>query len=96
MRDRDCRAARIRKLFAAEPLCSWFNNEQIEEESNTDKAVRQIEMVGDSKQGLFMLDREMGARIAYDKSWMSRIDCDEDFHETGEASFRVGSGQLPP
>jgi hypothetical protein len=33
------------------------------------------------------IPREMGARIAYDKSWMSRIDCDEDFHETGEDSY---------
>lgn len=33
------------------------------------------------------IPREMGARIAYDKSWMSRIDCDEDFHETGEESY---------
>ena len=48
--------------FAAEPLCSWFNNEQIEEESNTAKGVASLEMVGDSRQGLLMLDREMGAR----------------------------------
>jgi hypothetical protein len=38
-------------------------NEQIEEESNTDRVVRQLEMVGDSREGLFMLDRELGTRI---------------------------------
>jgi ferritin len=49
--------------FTAEPLCSWFNNEQIEEESNTSKAVASLEMVGDNRQGLLMIDREMGARV---------------------------------
>ena len=48
--------------YTAEPICSWFNNEQIEEESNTAKAVANLEMVGDNRQGLLMLDREMGAR----------------------------------
>ncbi len=49
--------------FAAEPLCAWFNNEQIEEESNTSKAVASLEMIGDSRQGLLMIDRELGARV---------------------------------
>ena len=49
--------------YTAEPLCAWFNNEQIEEESNASKAVANLEMVGDDRQGLLMLDREMGARV---------------------------------
>lgn len=49
--------------YTAEPMLAWFANEQIEEESNTDKVVRQLEMVGNSKEGLFMLDRELGMRI---------------------------------
>ena len=49
--------------YTAEPLCSWFNNEQIEEESNTAKAVADLQMVGENRQGLLMLDREMSARI---------------------------------
>ena len=55
--------ARKENDYTAEPILAWFANEQIEEESNTDRAVRQIEMVGDSKEGIFMLDREMGTRI---------------------------------
>jgi ferritin len=55
--------ARAESDFTAEPLLNWFVNEQIEEESNTDKVCRQIEMVGDSRQGLYMLDRELAARI---------------------------------
>ncbi|HUV08616.1 MAG TPA: ferritin-like domain-containing protein [Spirochaetia bacterium] len=49
--------------YTAEPLLAWFANEQMEEESNTDKICRQLEMVGENKQGLFMLDRELGARV---------------------------------
>jgi ferritin len=55
--------ARKENDYTAEPLLAWFANEQIEEESNTDKVVRQLERVGESKQGLFMLDRELGTRI---------------------------------
>lgn len=55
--------ARTENDYTAEPLLAWFVNEQIEEESNTDKICRQMEMIGDSKQGIFMLDRELGTRI---------------------------------
>ena len=49
--------------FASETLLNWFTNEQIEEEANTDKVARQVELVENSKEGLFMLDRELGARV---------------------------------
>jgi len=49
--------------YTAEPLLAWFVNEQIEEEANTEKILRQMERIGDSREGLFMLDRELGARI---------------------------------
>jgi ferritin len=55
--------ARKENDYTAEPLLAWFANEQIEEESNTDKVCRQLEMVGENKQGLFMLDRELGTRV---------------------------------
>jgi ferritin len=48
--------------FNAEPICSWFNNEQIEEETSTAKGAASLEMVGGDRQGLLMIDREMGAR----------------------------------
>jgi len=43
-------------------LLNWFVAEQIEEEDQTLKAVEKLKMVEGSKQGLFMLDKEMGAR----------------------------------
>lgn len=49
--------------YTAEPLLAWFVNEQIEEEANTEKILRQMERIGNSKEGLFMLDKELGARI---------------------------------
>jgi ferritin len=55
--------ARKENDYTAEPLLNWFLNEQIEGESNTDKISRQVEMICESKEGLFMLDRELGTRI---------------------------------
>jgi ferritin len=49
--------------YNAEPLLHWFANEQIEEEKNTDKAVKELEMIDNSTGGLFMVDRELGARV---------------------------------
>jgi ferritin len=49
--------------FASEPLLSWFLNEQIEEEKNTDKVAREMAIIGDSQDAILMLDRELGARI---------------------------------
>jgi ferritin len=49
--------------YNAEPLLNWFANEQVEEEKNTDKVAKQLEMIGSSKEGLFMIDRELGTRI---------------------------------
>jgi len=55
--------ARAENDFAAEPLLAWFSTEQIEEESNAEKIVRQLEMIEGSKQGILMIDRELAARV---------------------------------
>ena len=49
--------------FASEPLLNWFISEQIEEERNAEKILREMEMIGNSKDGLLMLDRELAARV---------------------------------
>lgn len=49
--------------YTSEPLLSWFLNEQIEEEKNTDKVSRELAMVGGSQEGILMLDRELAARV---------------------------------
>ncbi len=55
--------AREEDDFASDTILNWFSKEQIEEEQNTDKVARQLEMVGDDKHALLMLDRELGTRV---------------------------------
>ena len=53
---------REEKEYASEPMLAWFTEEQIEEENSTEKVAAQLKMVEESKQGILMLDRELGAR----------------------------------
>jgi len=49
--------------FAAETgLLNWFVTEQIEEEQQTDNVAQKIRLLGESKDGLYLLDKEMGLR----------------------------------
>ncbi len=41
----------------------WFVTEQVEEEASADEVVQKLKLMGDAKGGLFMLDREMAARV---------------------------------
>ena len=45
-------------------LLQWFVTEQVEEEANTRSVVEQLEMIGTSKDALYMFDRELGVRKA--------------------------------
>lgn len=54
--------AREEKDYASEPLLAWFLDEQIEEEATSGKVATEMEMVGDDKSALLMLDRELGTR----------------------------------
>ena len=49
--------------YASEIFLQWYVNEQIEEEENATGILDQIRLTGDSKQGMFMLDRELAARV---------------------------------
>ncbi|MBD3237542.1 MAG: ferritin [Candidatus Eisenbacteria bacterium] len=46
----------------AHAMLQWFVTEQVEEEASTSKIVEQLERIGDSGNGLLMLDRELGRR----------------------------------
>lgn len=48
---------------ASQIFLQWFVNEQVEEESNTKSIIQQLKMLGDSKAGLFQIDRELGQRV---------------------------------
>jgi ferritin len=51
------------KDHASHTMLQWFVNEQVEEEANADGIVQQLKILGDSGQGLLMLDRELGQRV---------------------------------
>ena len=40
----------------------WYVDEQVEEEAVANDIVQKFNLIGDSKSGLYMLDRELGAR----------------------------------
>lgn len=42
---------------------SWFVDEQVEEEANMKAIIKRLERLGNDNHGLFMLDKELGARV---------------------------------
>jgi ferritin len=54
--------ARDDKDYAAEVFLHWFVTEQIEEEEQTRTILDTLKYIGDSKQALIMLDKELGKR----------------------------------
>ncbi|NNE33822.1 MAG: ferritin [Rhodothermales bacterium] len=62
---------RIHKLYALavkendyplQTLLQWFIDEQVEEEDNARAVIDSLKLAGEAGPGLYMLDREMGAR----------------------------------
>jgi ferritin len=65
--------ASIHKLYAlalkendypGQVMLQWFVTEQVEEEKNAGQVVEQLKAIGESKNGLFMVDRGLGKRGA--------------------------------
>lgn len=50
------------KDYAANNFLQWFVTEQVEEENTVEEIIHKLEMIGDNKGGLYMLDRELGTR----------------------------------
>jgi ferritin len=53
---------------ATQIFLQWFVTEQIEEEESVGNVLEQLKLLGDAKQGLFMMDRELATRQAPDMS----------------------------
>jgi ferritin len=51
------------KNHAAVSFLKWFVDEQVEEESNFFGLIKKLEMIGDNTSGLYMLDKELAARV---------------------------------
>jgi ferritin len=56
--------AKSEKDYPTEGFLQWFVLEQVEEEASALKVVERLEMAGQDKAALLMLDREMGARTS--------------------------------
>lgn len=48
--------------YASQSFLQWFLDEQVQEERDASQIVEMLKMIGDSKNGLFMLDHELGER----------------------------------
>ena len=49
--------------YASQSMLKWFIDEQIEEEENAQNMIDNLRMIGDNGYGLFMLDKELAARV---------------------------------
>jgi ferritin len=47
---------------ATQIFLQWFVTEQVEEEESVGSVLEQLKLLGDARQGLFMMDREMALR----------------------------------
>jgi ferritin len=56
------------KDHATNNFLQWFVAEQVEEEANADEIVSELEFIGDNKQALLMLDRELRGRVFVDET----------------------------
>ncbi|MHB8078221.1 MAG: ferritin [Candidatus Krumholzibacteriia bacterium] len=52
------------KDHATNNLVQWFVTEQVEEEANVENIVHKLKLLGKDGPGLFMMDRELKARVA--------------------------------
>ncbi len=50
--------------FPALSMLQWFVDEQVEEENSALAVVEKLNMIGDNRMGLLMVDRELGQRQA--------------------------------
>jgi ferritin len=50
------------KDYATHSFMLWFVNEQVEEESTALKWTERLKMIGDNKNGLYIIDRELSQR----------------------------------
>lgn len=48
---------------ASQVFLQWFVNEQVEEEASVKAVIQQFKLLGDSRAGLFQIDRELGQRV---------------------------------
>lgn len=58
-----CAIAAEEKDVATANRLNWFVDEQVEEEENARDIIDQLRMIGDDRLGLYMIDKELAARV---------------------------------
>jgi ferritin len=53
---------------ATRSMLHWFVDEQVEEEANVQEIIDNLKMVEGKGQGLFMIDKDLGARVFVDET----------------------------
>ncbi|HNW43826.1 MAG TPA: ferritin [Elusimicrobiales bacterium] len=53
---------------ASASMLRWFIDEQVEEEANASEISEKLKLIGESKEGLFMLDKELSTRVFVDST----------------------------
>ncbi|OGR42353.1 MAG: ferritin [Elusimicrobia bacterium GWA2_61_42] len=53
---------------ASASMLNWFVDEQVEEEANSSEIAEKLKLIGESKEGLFMLDKELSTRVFVDST----------------------------
>ena len=48
---------------ASNTFLQWYVNEQVEEEASADDVIQQLKLMGDATNGLFLIDKDLGARV---------------------------------
>jgi len=56
-----------KKDHASFSFLQWFVDEQVEEEASVDEIIQKLKIVGESGNGLFMINRELGQRSMEDE-----------------------------
>jgi ferritin len=53
---------------ATASMLNWFIDEQVEEEANSSELAEKLKLIGESREGLFMLDKELSTRVFVDST----------------------------
>lgn len=53
---------------ATSSMLNWFIDEQVEEEANASEISEKLKLIGESREGLFMLDKELSTRVFVDST----------------------------
>jgi len=56
------------KDYAFQSMLKWFIDEQVEEESNAQQLIDQLELAGEKGPGIYMLDKELAGRTFIDET----------------------------